>query len=81
MNVLELDVYRDVLYIVCVHYAGFVIPAMLVILFSAKKNNKARANLRWRRIGHRRLASVIYVGRASHCRLSWLTYDGPLKLS
>jgi hypothetical protein len=37
MNVLELDVYRDVLYIVCVHYAGFVIPAMLVILFSAKK--------------------------------------------
>jgi hypothetical protein len=37
MNVLDLDVYIDVLYIVCANYAYFVIPVMLVILFSVKK--------------------------------------------
>jgi hypothetical protein len=30
-------VYMDVLYIVCANCAGFVIPVMLVILFSIKK--------------------------------------------
>jgi hypothetical protein len=38
MNVLDLDVYMDVLYIVCANCAVFLIPAMLVIVFSAKKN-------------------------------------------
>jgi hypothetical protein len=76
MNVLDLDVYMDVLYIVCANCANFVIPVMLVILFSVKKI-KAQANLQWSRIGHYRLASVIYVGRASRRRLSRLTYDGP----
>jgi hypothetical protein len=33
MNVLDLDVYIDVQYIVCVNCVGFVIPAVLVILF------------------------------------------------
>jgi hypothetical protein len=37
MNVLDLDVYMDVLYIVCPKCAGFLILAVLVILFSAKK--------------------------------------------
>jgi hypothetical protein len=37
MNVLDLDVYMDVLYIVCANCVGFVILAMLVILFSTKK--------------------------------------------
>jgi hypothetical protein len=37
MNVSDLDVYMDVLYIVCANYAGFVIPTVLVILFSVKK--------------------------------------------
>jgi hypothetical protein len=36
MNVLDLDVYIDVLYIMCVNCAGFVIPVVLVILFSIK---------------------------------------------
>jgi hypothetical protein len=43
MDMLDLDVYMDVMYIVCANYANFVIPAVLVILFSAKK--KAQANL------------------------------------
>jgi hypothetical protein len=30
-------VYMDVLYIICANCAGFVIPAVLVILLSAKK--------------------------------------------
>jgi hypothetical protein len=34
MNVLDLDMYMDVLYIVCANCVGFVILAMLVILFS-----------------------------------------------
>jgi hypothetical protein len=34
MNVLNLDMYIDVLYIVCVNYTSFVILAMMVILFS-----------------------------------------------
>jgi hypothetical protein len=34
MNVLNLDVYIDVLYIVCVNCTSFVILAMMVILFS-----------------------------------------------
>jgi hypothetical protein len=34
MNVLDLDVYMDVLYIVCANCAGSVILAMVVILFS-----------------------------------------------
>jgi hypothetical protein len=38
MNVLDLDVYMDVLYIVCANCADFVISVMLVILFSVKKN-------------------------------------------
>jgi hypothetical protein len=76
MNVLDLDVYMDVLYIVCTNYAGFIILIVLVILFSAKKNN-AQANLRRLRMGRRKLASVIYVGRASRRRLSWLTYGSP----
>jgi hypothetical protein len=37
MNVSDLDVYMDVLYIMCANCTGFVIPAVLVILFSAKK--------------------------------------------
>jgi hypothetical protein len=37
MNVLDLDAYMDVLYIVCRNCAGLVIPAMLTILFSAKR--------------------------------------------
>jgi hypothetical protein len=35
MNVLDLNVYMDVLYIVCANCVGFVIPAVLVILFYA----------------------------------------------
>jgi hypothetical protein len=66
----------DVLYIICANCAGFVIPAVLVILLSAKKF-KAQTNLRWLKMGHCRLASVIYVGWASRRRLLWLTYDGP----
>jgi hypothetical protein len=76
MNVLDLDVYMDILYIVCANCAGFVIPAVLVVLLSTKKF-KAQANLRRLKMGHRRLASVIYVDWASRHRLSWLTYDGP----
>jgi hypothetical protein len=38
MNVSDLDVYMDVLYIVCANCAGFVILAVLVTLFSAKKS-------------------------------------------
>jgi hypothetical protein len=38
MNVLDLDVYMDVLYIVCANCVGFLISVVLVILFSAKKN-------------------------------------------
>jgi ABC-type microcin C transport system permease subunit YejB len=37
MNVSNLDVYMDVLYIVCANCASFIIPVVLVILFSAKK--------------------------------------------
>jgi hypothetical protein len=37
MNVLDLDLNMDVLYIVCANCAGFLIPVVLVILFSAKK--------------------------------------------
>jgi hypothetical protein len=44
MNVLDLDVYMNVLYIVCANFAGFVIPVVLVILFSTKKI-KAQSNL------------------------------------
>jgi hypothetical protein len=33
MNVLDLDVSMDVLYIVRAKCAGFVVPAMMVILF------------------------------------------------
>jgi hypothetical protein len=33
MNVLDLYVYMDVLYIVCANCVGFIIPAVLVILF------------------------------------------------
>jgi hypothetical protein len=36
MNVLDLDVYVDILYIVCVNCADFVILTVLVILFAAK---------------------------------------------
>jgi hypothetical protein len=35
MNVLDLDAYMDVLYIVCVNCVDFVIPVVPVILFSA----------------------------------------------
>jgi hypothetical protein len=38
MNVLDLDVYMDVLYIMSANCPSFVIPAVLVILFSTKKN-------------------------------------------
>jgi hypothetical protein len=38
MNVLDLDVYMDVLYIMCANCVGFVILIVLVILFSVKKN-------------------------------------------
>jgi hypothetical protein len=76
MNVLDLDVYMDVLYIVCANCAGFLIPVVLVILFFAKKII-AQANLRWLRMGCRRLVSVIYVGWADHRRLSGLTYNAP----
>jgi hypothetical protein len=31
--VLDLDVYIDVMYIMCVNYVGFVIPVVLIILF------------------------------------------------
>jgi hypothetical protein len=48
------------------------ILVVLVILFSAKKI-KAQANLRRLRMDRRRLASVIYVDRVNHCRLSGLT--------
>jgi hypothetical protein len=74
MNVLDLDVYMDVLYIMCANCVGFVILIVLVILFSVKKI-KAQANLRWLRMGRRKLASIIYVGQANRCRLSWLTYE------
>jgi hypothetical protein len=33
-----LDVYMDVLYIMCANYAGFLIPVVLIILFSVKKS-------------------------------------------
>jgi hypothetical protein len=64
------------MYIVCVNCAGFVILVVLVILFSVKKF-KAQTNQRRSRIGRRRLAYVIYIGRANRRRLSWLTYNGP----
>jgi hypothetical protein len=38
MNVLDLDVYMDILYIVCANSVGFLIPSVLVILFSTTKN-------------------------------------------
>jgi hypothetical protein len=47
-----------------------------MLLFSSKKII-AQANLRQRRMGRRRLASIIYVGQASRCTLSGLTYDDP----
>jgi hypothetical protein len=45
MNVLDLDVHMDVLYIVCANCVGFVILVVLVIIFSTKKI-KAQINLR-----------------------------------
>jgi hypothetical protein len=39
MNVLDLDVYMNVVYIVCANCADFVVPAVWVILFSIKKLN------------------------------------------
>jgi hypothetical protein len=69
-------VYRCIVYCVCVNYADFLIAVVLVILFSAKKII-AQANLRWLRMGCRRLVSVIYVGWADHRRLSGLTYNAP----
>jgi hypothetical protein len=39
MNVLDMDVYMGVLYIMCIDCASFVIPAVLVILFSANSLN------------------------------------------
>jgi hypothetical protein len=45
MNVLDLDVYMDVLYVMCANCIGFVIPAVLGILFSTFF--KSEANLRW----------------------------------
>jgi hypothetical protein len=42
MNALDLDVYMDVLYIVCENYAGFVISNVLVVLLSTKKNLKPK---------------------------------------
>jgi hypothetical protein len=74
MNVLDLDVYIDVLYIVHANCVGFIILAVLVILFL--KKIKAQANLRQLRMDRRRLASLIYVGWVSRRRLSGLTYDG-----
>jgi hypothetical protein len=66
--VLNLDVYMNILYIVCVNCAGFLILTVLVILFSKKKfiaqTNLRRLRMSHRRLGHRRLAGVIYVGRA-----------------
>ncbi len=44
MNVLYLDMYMDVLYIMCANCAVFIISAVLVILFSIKKI-KTRVNL------------------------------------
>jgi hypothetical protein len=61
-----LDVYMDVLYIVCTNYACFVISVVLVILFFVKKI-KAQANLRWMRM--------------DRCRLAFVIYDGPSKPS
>jgi hypothetical protein len=49
----------NVLYIVCVNYAGFLIPVVLVILFS--KKIIAQTNLRLLRMGRHRLTFVIYV--------------------
>jgi hypothetical protein len=37
MNMLDLDVYMDVLYIVCANCADFIILVVMIILFSAKK--------------------------------------------
>jgi hypothetical protein len=48
MNVLNLDVYMNVLYIVSANCKGFVILAVLVIVFSAF-SFKTHANLRWLR--------------------------------
>jgi hypothetical protein len=39
MNVSDLNVYIDVLYIMCVNCVGFIILVILVILFSEKKLN------------------------------------------
>jgi hypothetical protein len=39
MNVSDLNVYIDVLYIMCVNCVDFIILVMLVILFSEKKLN------------------------------------------
>jgi hypothetical protein len=44
MNILDLDVYMNIWYIVCVNCANFLITAVLVILFSTKKII-AQANL------------------------------------
>jgi hypothetical protein len=44
MNVLDLDVYMNVLYMMCTNCVSFIISAVLVILFSVKKF-KAQANL------------------------------------
>jgi hypothetical protein len=76
MNVLNLDVHMDVLYIMCAKCADVIISAMLVILFSYNFF-KAQANLRRLRMDRHRSTSIIYVGWVNHHRLSWLTYDGP----
>jgi hypothetical protein len=40
MNVMDMDMYMDVLYIGCANCASFVILAMMIIPFSAKKKLK-----------------------------------------
>jgi hypothetical protein len=64
MNVSDLDVYMDVLYIVCANYADFAIPTVLVILFSVKKIKPKLIYIQRLRMSHHRLASVTYVGLA-----------------
>jgi hypothetical protein len=61
MNVLDLCVHMDVLYIMWIYCASFVILAVLVIMFFAKK--LTQANLRQLGLGPHRLACVMYEGQ------------------
>jgi hypothetical protein len=73
MNVLYMDV--DILYIMRIYCACFVISVVLVVFCLYKKN---QANLRQLGLDHSRLVCVIYEGQLGRRRLVCVIYEGQL---